>query len=136
MEITKELSQTAIDYKKNIAGKFMLVEGAKMRSRIAGSEFFVTRKIDGHLQILFYKDGEVLLLNSRGIDKAGHLFCMDEAARCLKEAGVKEAVVAAELYMPSEGGRPRCADVLSALADPEKREKLCLAPFDIVSLLY
>ena len=62
MEITKTLSQTAIDYKKNIANKFMLVEGAKMRSRIAGSEFFVTRKIDGHFQILFYKDGEVTLI--------------------------------------------------------------------------
>jgi hypothetical protein len=134
MEITKTLSQTAIDYKKNIAGKFMLVEGAKMRSRIAGSEFFVTRKIDGHLQILFYKEGEALLLNSRGIDKAGHLSCMDEAARCLKAAGVREAVVAAELYMPCAGGRPRCADVSSALADPAKRDQLRLAPFDIVSL--
>ena len=134
MEITKTLSQTAIDYKKNIANKFMLVEGAKMRSRIVGSEFFVTRKIDGHLQILFYKDGDVLLLNSRGIDKAGHLSCMDAAASCLKAAGIKEAIVAAELFMPSEGGRPRCADVPSALADPAKRDQLSLAPFDIVSL--
>ena len=134
MEITKEHSQTAIDYKKNITGKFMLVEGAKMRSRIAGSEFFVTRKIDGHLQILFYKEGEVLLLNSRGIDKAGHLSCMDEAARCLNAAGVKEAVVAAELYLPCEGGRPRCADVLSALVDAKKRQQLRLAPFDILSM--
>ena len=33
MEITKILSQTAIDYKKNIAGKFMLVEGANARIR-------------------------------------------------------------------------------------------------------
>ena len=134
MEITKSLSQTAIDYKKNVAGKFMLVEGSKMRSRIAGNEFYVTRKIDGHLQVLFYKEGDTLLLNSRGIDKAGHLSCMDEAARLLKAAGVKEAVVAAELYMPCEGGRPRCADVSAALADPAKRDLLRLAPFDLVSL--
>ena len=134
MEITKSLSQTAIDYKKNVAGKFMLVEGSKMRSRIAGNEFYVTRKIDGHLQVLFYKEGDTLLLNSRGIDKAGHLSCMDEAARLLKAAGVKEAVVAAELYMPCEGGRPRCADVPAALADPAKRDLLRLAPFDLVSL--
>ena len=134
MEITNEMSRTAIDYKKNIAGKFMLVEGAKMRSRIAGSEFWVTRKIDGHLQILFYCNGEVQLLNSRGIDKAGQLKCMDDAAGCLKTAGVKEAVVAAELYLPREGGRPRCADVQAALADPASRDRLCLAPFDILSL--
>lgn len=134
MEITKELSRKAIDYKKNIASKFMLVEGSKIKSRIAGTEFCVTRKIDGHLQILFYKDGEAVLLNSRGIDKAGSLHCLDVAVGCLEKAGVREAIVAAELYMPRDGGRPRCADVLSALADNTKREQLCLAPFDIVTL--
>jgi ATP-dependent DNA ligase len=36
--------------------------------------------------------------------------------------------------MPREGARPRCADVLSALADEGKRNQLCLAPFDMVSL--
>jgi hypothetical protein len=134
MKITKDLSQKAIDYKKNIAGKFMLVEGSKLRSRVAGSDFCVTRKIDGHLQVLFYKDGDAVLLNSRGIDKAGKLHCLDEAAQCLKNAGIHEAVVAAELYMPREVGRPRCADVTSALADDTRRDQLCLAPFDIVSL--
>ena len=134
MEITKDLSQKAIDYKKDIAGKFMLVEGTKLSSRVAGTDFCVTRKIDGHLQVLFYKDGEAVLLNSRGIDKAGKLHCLDEAAECLKNAGVHEAVVSAELYMPREGGRPRCADVTSALADDTRRDQLCLAPFDIVSL--
>ena len=83
MEITKELSQKAIDYKKNIAGKFMLVEGAKIKSRLVGNEFCVTRKIDGHLQILFYKDGEAVLLNSGGVNKAGKLQCLDVAARHL-----------------------------------------------------
>ena len=134
MEITKTLSQKAIDYKKNIAGKFMLVEGAKVKTRVAGTDFCVTRKIDGHLQVLFYQDGEAVLLNSNGIDKAGRLHCLDVATECLKKAGVREAVIAAELYMPREGGRPRCADVLSALADEGNRNQLCLAPFDMVSL--
>ena len=134
MEITKDLSQKAIDYKKNIAGKFMLVEGAKLKARVAGTDFCVTRKIDGHLQVLFFKDGDAVLLNSNGIDKAGRLHCLDVAVECLKKTGVKDAVVAAELYMPKEGGRPRCADVTSALADSGKRDQLCLAPFDIVSL--
>lgn len=134
MEITKDLSQKAINYKKNIAGKFMLVEGAKLKARVAGTDFCVTRKIDGHLQVLFYKGGDAVLLNSNGIDKAGKLHCLDVAAECLKKAGVKEAIIAAELYMPKDGGRPRCADVTSALADDTRRDTLCLAPFDIVSL--
>lgn len=134
MEITKYLSQTAIDYKKNIAGKFMLVEGAKLKTRVAGNEFCVTRKIDGHLQLLFFKDGEGILLNSRGADKVGQLLCLKEAVESLKKTGIREAVIAAELYLPKEGGRPRCGDVPRALADPGLREKLCLAPFDIVSI--
>ena len=129
-----EHKEIAIDYKKNTAGKFMLVEGSKLRSRVAGTDFCVTRKIDGHLQILFYENGRVEMLNSHGNDKAGHLACMDKAAQCLVAAGVNNAVIAAELYLPHEGGRPRCADVLSALADPARRDLLRLAPFDIVSL--
>ena len=50
MEVTQDMRQKAIDYKKNIAGKFMLVEGAKIKARISGEQFCVTRKIDGHLQ--------------------------------------------------------------------------------------
>lgn len=134
MEITKDLSQKAINYKKNTAGKFMLVEGAKLKARVAGTDFCVTRKIDGHLQVLFFKDGDAVLLNSNGVDKAGKLHCLDVAAECLKKAGIKDAIVAGELYMPREGGRPRCADVTSALSDSGKRDQLCLAPFDIVSL--
>jgi hypothetical protein len=43
--------QTAIDYKKNIAGHFVLVEGAKLKQRVEGERICVTRKIDGHLRL-------------------------------------------------------------------------------------
>ena len=46
----------------------------------------------------------------------------------------KSAIIAAELYVPREGGRPRCGDVQSALADAAKRDTLALAPFDIIEL--
>ena len=41
MEVTQDMRQQAIDYKKNIAGKFMLVEGAKIKARISGEQFCV-----------------------------------------------------------------------------------------------
>lgn len=34
--------QTAIDYKKNIAGKFVLVEGAKLKQRVEGEHYSET----------------------------------------------------------------------------------------------
>ena len=126
--------QTAIDYKKNIAGHFVLVEGAKLKQRIGGKRIAVTRKIDGHLQVVFYEGGKAFMLNASGKQKADSLKCLDVFADALKKAGVKSAVIAAELYYPAEIGRPRCGDVASALADKVKSDKLCLAPFDIVEL--
>lgn len=134
MEVNDTMCQKAINYKKSVAGRFMLVEGAMISSRIAGEDFCVTRKIDGHLQVLFYENGEVVMLNSRGNRKAESLKCLDEFASKVSAAGITSAVFAAELYIPNEGGRPRCGDVLSALADVSKKDALSLAVFDIVEI--
>ena len=126
--------QTAINYKKNIAGHFVLVEGAKLKQRVDGQRLAVTRKIDGHMQIVFYESGKAFMLNASGRQKAGSLKCLDVFADDMKKAGVKTAAIAAELYYPAESGRPRCSDVISALADKSRADRLCLAPFDIVEL--
>ena len=132
--IEQKYIQTAIDYKKNVAGKFVLVEGAKLKQRIDGERFAVTRKIDGHMQVVFYVDGQVLMLNANGKQKAEKLKCLDAFAEAVKAAGLKQALIAAELYLPRDGGRPRCGDVQAALADDAKRDQLALAPFDIIEL--
>ena len=126
--------QTAIDYKKKIANHFVLVEGAKLKQRVEGERLCVTRKIDGHLQVVFYEGGKAFMLNASGKQKAESLKCLDAFAEALKKAGVKSAVVAAELYLPRPDGRPRCGDVSKALADDKLKDQLCLAPFDIISL--
>ena len=116
MEITAHMRHKAIDYKKNIASKYMLVEGGKIKSRITGEDFCVTRKIDGHMQCVFYNEGEVALLNANGKQQGEDLKCLEVFSEQMAKAGVKSAILAAELYMPREGGRPRCGDVPSALA--------------------
>lgn len=132
--IEQKYIQTAIDYKKNVAGKFVLVEGAKLKQRIDGERFAVTRKIDGHMQVVFYVDNQVFMLNASGKQKAEQLKCLDAFAEAVKAAGLKQAIIAAELYLPRSEGRPRCGDVQAALADDAKRDQLALAPFDIVEL--
>ena len=126
--------QAAIDYKKNIAGKFVLVEGAKLKLRVEGERICVTKKIDGHLQVVFWQDGSVFMLNASGKQKAETLKCLDAFAEAMKKAGVKSATIAAELYLPREEGRPRNGDVNKALADDALKDQLCLAPFDIIEL--
>jgi hypothetical protein len=130
----KKYIQTAIDYKKNIAGKFVLVEGAKLKQRVDGKRLCVTRKIDGHMQVVFWQEGKAFMLNATGNQKADGIKCLDVFADALKKSGVKSAIIAAELYLPNPDGRPRCGDVLAALADDAKKDLLCLAPFDIIEL--
>ena len=130
--IEQKYIQTAIDYKKNVAGKFVLVEGAKLKQRIDGQRFAVTRKIDGHMQVVFFVDGQVFMLNASGKERASDLKCLDAFAEAVKAAGLKQAIIAAELYLPSP--RPRCGDVQAALANDAKRDQLALAPFDIIEL--
>ena len=143
--IEQKYIQAAIDYKKNVAGKFVLVEGAKLKQRIDGQRFAVTRKIDGHMQVVFYVDGQVFMLNANGKQKAEKLKCLDAFSEAVKAAGLKQAVIAAELYLPRPEGRPRCGDVQAALAErlrvgerssgiDAKRDQLALAPFDIIEL--
>ena len=119
--------QTAIDYKKNIAGKFVHVEGAKLKQRVEGERICVTKKIDGHLQVVFWQDGSVFMLNASGKQKAESLKCLDVFAETVKAAGVKSATIAAELYLPREEGRPRNGDVNKALADDALKDQLNLA---------
>ena len=45
MELNDTMSQKAINYKKTVAGKFMLIEESKISSRVAGEDFCVTKKI-------------------------------------------------------------------------------------------
>ena len=87
--------QTAIDYKKNIAGRFVLVEGAKLKQRVEGERLCVTRKIDGHLQVVFWEGGKAFMLNASGKQKADKLKCLDAFAEAMKKAGVKSAAIAA-----------------------------------------
>lgn len=126
--------QHAIDYKKNIANKFALVEGSNLKQRLGGENLSVTRKIDGHLQVAFFEEGTLTLLNSNGVEKAKDIKCIDDFAEALKGAGLKKAIIAAELYMPNANGRPRHSDVSRALADNQLKDRLALAPFDIVSI--
>lgn len=73
------------------------------------------------MQLLFYTEEQTLMLNANGKEKANNMKCIDHFTECLKQAGVKQAVIAAELYMPRQEGRPRCGDVQAALADGVKR---------------
>lgn len=132
-EKLKEFSVKAKTYKKRIAGCFMLVEPDLLKKRLAGKTYAVTRKIDGLMQLLMYENGKAYAAGSTGVIRED-LPCLEEFAATLKQKGVKSALVAAELYVPSPDGRPRCYDVNSALGENGNLSKCRLAPFDLLEL--
>lgn len=133
LEVTKELQAEAAEYKRRVAGTFVLVDGRNIPAKISGKEFCVTRKIDGVMAYAAFRGGEAALVGTGGRDlSAGP--CAEAFAKALQAAGIGSAKFAGELYALPEKGRPRVADALSALADPKKREGLRLALFDVIEI--
>ena len=132
-EKLKDLAAKAKNYKKQIAGRFMPVEPDFLKKRLSGETYAVTRKIDGLMQLLMFEDGKAYAAGSTGVIR-DDLPCLEEFAATLEQKGVKSALVAAELYVPSPDGRPRCYDVNSALGENGDLSKCRLAPFDLLEL--
>ena len=80
----------------------MLVDGAKLNEKIGGEDFLVTKKLDGEMQILFYKEvdgmGNVQAYGSHGKEQEAALPCFAEFGMMCQAAGLKSAIIAAELY--------------------------------------
>ena len=141
MTDTAKLSELAIAcrdaaalYKRRVAGMFMLVSPDWMKSRLAGKDFCVTRKLDGMLAYASCADGEIAIFGTGGRDLSS-VPVAKTLLSDLKKAKIKRAEVVCELYaVPAVGNRSRVGDVVAALADPDKASTLRLAPFDIVSI--
>lgn len=130
----KEVQRAATEYKRRVAGVFALVDGGKeIKAKLSGSDFCVTKKIDGVMAYAVVLGGKVMMSGTGGRDLSA-VPCAKALAEAVKAYGAKSATVAAELYAPSNGARPRVYDVISALADPKKAENLRLAPFDLMEL--
>ncbi len=121
------------DYKKNVARNFISISPDQMEARIAGEEFYITRKYDGEMSVIFYNGEDTFIMNAGGKVRLG-IPCVEEAGKALKKAGISSAVIPAELYVSEAKGRTRVFDVLSALSKEEEICSLCLAPFDIIEI--
>lgn len=130
-----EYANIAKNYKRTVAGRFMLVEGAKLAEKIFGEDFCVTQKMDGIMQVLFWRDGKASAYSSHGNPTDESLPCMVEFAKIMERSGLKEATFGAELYAKiNPSGRERVGDVATALADKNLHGQLQLAVFDIIDI--
>ena len=123
----------AAAYKKDFLKKFIAISPEQIDRRLGDAKYWVTRKYDGEYANLFYEDGLAVILNRSGRVRSG-LPCTDEAAKVLHEAGIRQAVIPAELYVYDEKKKTRVNDLISALADEKKIGTLRLACYDILQL--
>ncbi len=124
------------DYRRRLGSQMYPLERGDITKKIPKADCFVSRKIDGEFTALIWREGTVLSVNPGGVVRTG-LVWQDEAARLLQDAGVKQAVIAGELYVqPTEARRPRVHDVVTVARNPQSQDELArlrFAPFDIMS---
>jgi ATP-dependent DNA ligase len=123
----------AISYKKRVTNSFIPLSAGDIGTKVSGSRFYVSRKYDGQLALLFYDGNTVSAFGSKG-SPIPELPVFDNAADALKTAKLKDACIAAELYVDEKDGRKRVGDVRKAIVDKNASADLRLAPFDLIEL--
>ena len=131
--VDKETANLAASYKKEVSKKFISINPGQIDESLGGTVYYVSRKYDGELAIVFWNGTECFSVNTGGTVRTG-LPCLEDAAKCFKVAGLKSAVIASELYKNEEKGRCRVFDVKACLGDESLHNELRLALFDIISL--
>ena len=131
--IDSETSTKALDYKKNFLKQFIAIYPALIDKRLGDSRYYVTRKYDGEFATIVFDGDIAVTINRSGRVRIG-IPCITEATEILKKAGIKQAVIPAEIYVDDTDKRPRTHDLIPALAKKGDVSILHLAAFDILEL--
>ncbi len=115
----------AQNYRRMTSARMIPLDKQGLEHRLPNQDYHVSRKIDGEFTVLIYEAGEVVTVNPGGTVRVGLPF-MEEAAKLLKDAGVKKTtLLAGELYVTRvDGKRPRVHDVSHVARGPESHEQL------------
>src|SRR6187455_3240527 len=111
------------EYRRLASARMQPLDRTDIREKIPAAEYHVSRKVDGEFTVLILRDGQAFSLNPGGTVRVG-LPWMDEAARLLSKAGVKEAMLAGELFVNRTDRRPRVHDVSNIARQPQSASDL------------
>lgn len=131
--IDVETSSKALSYKKNFLKQFIAIYPQIIDKRLGDSRYYVTRKYDGEFATIVYDGGKTVTINRSGRVRTG-LPCAEEAGMLLKKAGVKQAIIPAEIFVDDRDKRTRTHDLLHALSKKGDVSILHLAAFDILEM--
>src|SRR5262245_58866566 len=124
------------EYRRLTGARMYPLGREDIRAKIPTAEYHVSRKIDGEFTVLVYRDGELFTLNPGGTLRMG-LPWEAEARKLFSAAGVREAMIAGELYVETQDRRSRVHDVITVMRQPHSAQdlkRLRFAAFDLLSL--
>lgn len=124
------------DYRRLTGSRMYPLGKSDIRSKIPTADYHVSRKIDGEFTVLVLRNGETFSINPGGTVRVG-LPWQAEALAALKKAGIKDAMIAGELYVHNTERRPRVHDVTTVARQPQSLDdiaKLRFAVFDVISI--
>lgn len=127
------LIKIAENYKRQVAGNYLAVNNYEINRRLPEDEFFITRKVDGEMQVVFFDGTNVIMINGHGKVRAS-LPCLVELESVLKQAGLSSCILAGELHDKEDESRKRIYDLLSALVSETRINDICLSIFDIIEI--
>jgi hypothetical protein len=122
------------EYRRLMSSRMTAIARDEMKARLPSGEVHVSRKVDGEFTVLVLADDEAFTLNPGGTVRYG-LPAIVEAQALAAKAGVKNALVAGELYLAHPGGgRTRVHDATMALRQPRKEDigNIHFAAFDVL----
>lgn len=129
------LHAKAQDYKRRVSGAMRALSGEDAYRIPKARGYFVSRKYDGEMALVFFDGERLLSVNPGGTVRVG-LPCFDEAEKLLKKAKVKSCVLGAEIYVREDLTKAHpVQQVVRILRSPpskEKLETLGLAVYDVI----
>ncbi len=131
--VDESLRELPFEYKKRLGRSFYAINSKEISSRISGNNFHVSKKIDGHLQLIVFNGEQIFMIGRSGTVRTG-LSCLEETKSLLIEKKISSIIAGAELYMQKEGERSRVYDVIAALSDEKLADTLGIAFFDILEI--
>ena len=125
------------NFRRQFGARMQAMDKPRALKKIPSEAFLISRKMDGEFSVLVFDGKDVFSLNPGGTVRTG-LPLMAEAAELMKKAGLKNAMIAGELYVGRpDGKRSRVHDVSRVARNPESADALQtlrFAVFDAIEL--
>ncbi|MCB1189516.1 MAG: hypothetical protein H7A23_21285 [Leptospiraceae bacterium] len=123
------------EFRRSLSNRMTPLDKDYIAKKIPIGEFYVSRKIDGEFTVLVVSEEEIFTINPGGTIRVGFPF-FAEALKFLKKAGIKQAMIAGELYVQKpDKSRPRVQDVVRIARKPKSEKEIQQLRFAVFDLM-